>query len=188
MLKLIVTILGLSLLTLGCDRVVYVYADAGPQQWPQDDAGALPDAPEVPSDAPDASSPVLDAGTWVPGTCEPDREPGAVSHNDCRGLDTPVCDAISETCAPLPTDSCDACETDVQCREGVSLRADCIFLAGDVEANNDSVCLYACDTTADCGHLGSLYECRPFARGTYCAPTIGTRTHCRAPDGQRLSR
>lgn len=192
----LVTVLGFLAVGCGETTVVYVYPDAGSPE-PLGDAAVPADGSEVLPDAPDASEGLVDAGQPdaqrpAEGTCNPDRVDGTVSHVDCRGLgETPVCDAIMNRCETLPEAACDACETDAQCREGVSLRADCVFIAGDAAFNNDMACLTPCDSQADCDWLGAPYRCMPLPRGSYCVPDWGGTPHCRMSDERgthRISR
>lgn len=162
---------------LGCERIVYVYQDAPGADAPMSDAELTADAG---SDTPDEA-----------GVCDPDRTPGTISHADCRGLATPVCDAITERCVRPPVALCGACETDAQCR-AVDVRARCVYMPGDAPSNADSVCLVPCSLAgADCSWVGPTYSwnttatCQPLAGDSYCAPTwTSVGPHCRQDVGR----
>lgn len=149
-------------LLAGCgDRIVYVFADAGPQ--PTSDAGP-PTAD---------GAPALDAPDLPADTCLPDRTPGEVSSADChRYAAEPVCDGTTSTCVAAPSHYCAACETDEQCQLGVDLRADCVFLPRPSPYPSDQACLSPCDTDADCDFLPrpewTGVQCVALERGSYC--------------------
>lgn len=159
---------------------------------PMGDAGLEGDALTPPGDA---GGQLEDAGADAqlpePGACEPDRTDDAISHNDCRRYAArPICDALSEACVALPSALCGACETDAQCA-AVDIHSRCVFMPGDIPANNDSACLSPCSSDSDCGWITDAYgwtaqaRCFDFPAGRFCSPDWGGRTHCRNPDSTR---
>lgn len=156
--------LVLFLAACGGDRIVYVYADAGPQQG--DGGGVFPDTL--------ADTGAMQPDTWAAdGVCMPDRDPGSVSSADChRYPSTPVCDGTTSRCAPLPHAYCDVCETDQQCANGVDLHARCVYMHRD-RFPSDQACLSPCAADSDCAFLGWV--------GVQCLPIGGQGLFCVVP-------
>lgn len=179
------------MLSLGCStQVVYVYPDTGA---PMGDASSTPDAGSLTDDAAtldDAA--IVHADAYVaPGTCNPDRTPGAISQNDCLGnASAPICDAVLDRCVPTPHALCGACNSDARC-QGVDLHAQCVFIPGDIQTNNDQACLVPCVADADCAWIAPAYgwgmnaHCRPLPSGSYCVGGTDVAPSCRNPDSTR---
>lgn len=181
----------LLVLVAGCggDRIVYLYPDGA---MPTDDGGVSDAGAPTDDAAPDEDAGDVDAWRPPAGTCEPDRTLGAVGHTDCRPYpSTPVCDAISEVCSPLPEDFCGACRTDDDCGN-FDLAARCVFIPGDAEFNNDSACLSPCESDADCDFLRgvspewAVVGCFALDGGSFCAPDHAGVPHCRDGSGDRI--